>query len=280
MRSDSVAVLTKPTLLQPEISLAVDFYNRYPGEDVCYFVRFRASQDSGISLQLSFPKVLQVISYQIVGQTALPSLLFSETEQVLLVVLNIQPPLLAGQEYILEIRAQINTFQFDQHILADAILLNNEKEPIARDEIQVTVYGKSQYLRYLPEIYQMDDFTSRFLMLVESFWKPLSLQIDQASNYFDPNLVPPEFLPWLSSWVGLRLDINLPDDRVRMLLKKGVILFQSRGTLYALKTYLEIITGGNIQIREQRASNFTIGRGSALGVGIALGRKNRPNALV
>lgn len=280
MQSNLALTLAEPTLSPPGISLAVDFYNRYPGENVCYFVRFCVPNLPGASVQLSFPKVLLVTSYMIVGETTLPALRFSETEQDLLVILDIHPPFEAGQEYILEVHTQINTFQFDQRILAEAILLDKETQPIARDGIQVTVHAKSQYLRYLPEIYQMDDFTSRFLMLIESFWKPISLQIDQVSNYFDPNLVPPEFLPWLSSWVGLQLDMNLPDDRMRTLLKKGVILFQYRGTLYGLKTYLEIITAGSIQIREQRAANFNLGQGSALGVGIALGRKNRPNAIV
>jgi hypothetical protein len=67
---------------------------------------------------------------------------------------------------------------------------------------------------------------------------------------------------------------------VRTLIPKGVILFQYRGTLYALKTYLEIITGGSIQLREQRADNFALSKNSPLGLGIALGQKNRPNSMM
>lgn len=280
MQSASDAVLMNAVTSSPEISLAVDFYNRYPSENVCYFVRFCIPDIAGVSLQLSFPKLLQVISYRIVDETILPPLHLVEEEQDLLAILDLQSAFEAGREYILEIQAQINTFQFDQYILAEAVLLNKNTERLARDQVQVTVRAKSEYLQYLPEIYQGDDFVSRFLMLVESFWQPISLQIDQVSNYLDPNLVPPEFLPWLSSWVGLHLDINLPEERARTLLKKGVVLFQYRGTLYALKTYLEIITGGKVQLREQRADNFAIGKNSTLGLGIALGRNNRPNAIM
>jgi phage tail-like protein len=279
MNPDALSLLTKPRPLSAPISLAVDFYNRYPGEIVTYFLRFSVPTQPGAFIQLSLPKVMQVSAYQISGETALPALRFAETDQELLVILNLQPPLQAGREYVLELQARVNTFQFDQHLLAEAILLDSDTHPLARESLQVAVRAKSEYLQYLPEIYQSDDFTSRFLMLIESFWKPISRQIDQTSHYFDPDLTPAELLPWLSSWVGLRQDMNLPVSRVRTLLQKGVMLFQYRGTLYALKTYLETITAGKVQIREQRASNLVLGKGSALGVGVALGQKNQPNTL-
>lgn len=271
---------TPAASLTESISLAVDFYNRYPGEDICYFARFQSPSADGASIQLVFPRVLQVLSYHVQGEETLPPLFFSETDDYLVAVLNLQAPFVQGKEYTLEIKAQINTFQMDQHILAEAWLLDGDKNPLAQSEIQVAVRAKGQYLRYLPEIYQTDDFTSRFLMLIESFWKPISTQIGQISNYFDPNLMPPEFLPWISSWMGLTTEMDLPDDRMRKLLRQGVSLFQSRGTLNALKTHLEIITAGKVHIREQRAANFSLGNNSSLGVSIALGRKNQPNTVM
>jgi hypothetical protein len=56
-------------------------------------------------------------------------------------------------------------------------------------------------------------------------------------------------------------------------------LSQCRGTLVALKKYLEIYTDGHVEITERRARNFVLGDGS-LGVIIALGKKNLPNSVI
>jgi len=143
----------------------------------------------------------------------------------------------------------------------------------------VAVYGRGKYLENLPEIYQGDHFTSRFLMLFESFWKPISQQIDQVENYFDPDLTPPGFVPWLASWIGLPLDSSLPMERMRALIKKAIMLFQCRGTYQALRTYLEIVTGGQVNILERRAKNFVLGKDTGLGLDVALGTENQPNSV-
>jgi phage tail-like protein len=116
-------------------------------------------------------------------------------------------------------------------------------------------------------------------MLFESFWKPISQQIDQVEYYFSPDLTPPEFIPWLASWLGLQVDPMLPVDRVRLLLKNAMLLYQCRGTKKALTTYLEIYTSGEVGIVEHQAVNFVIGQDTALGMGIALGKDNRPNLI-
>jgi len=279
MLADSSQLSTETLVPPPAISLAVDFYNRYSGEIVTYFVNFEAPNWPGATLQLSLPKVMQVVGSRISGSELAISPSIAETEQDLLVILKLQTPIESGQKYVLEVQARIDTFYFDQYLLAEVILLDADTQPVARESIQVAVQAKSAYLQYLPEIYRSDDFTSRFLMLIESFWKPISQQIDQVADYFNPDLTPEGFLPWLSSWVGLQVDLKLPEDRFRSLLRQGVQLFQYRGTLYALKTYLEIITTGQVLIREQRASNFILGCNSFLGVEIALGKNNQPHSI-
>jgi phage tail-like protein len=116
-------------------------------------------------------------------------------------------------------------------------------------------------------------------MLFESFWKPINEQIEQVDNYFDPDLTPPEFIPWLASWVGLPVDDSIPLDRMRALLRNAIPLFQRRGTRQALQTYLEIYTSGQVEIVERRAANFVLGASATLGNEIALGTANRPNTV-
>jgi phage tail-like protein len=116
-------------------------------------------------------------------------------------------------------------------------------------------------------------------MLFESFWKPIDRQIEQIDQYFDPDLTPPAFLPWLASWVGMPLDSTLPLERVRELLKNARMLFQCRGTLHALKTYLEIYTTGQVSIIARQASNLVLGPSSMLGMETALGTSNQPNTV-
>jgi phage tail-like protein len=167
----------------------------------------------------------------------------------------------------------------DQFLLSEAKIYDAELNILAYEAAQIAVFGHGKYLYHLPEIYENDDFVNRFLMLVESFWKPISQQIDQMDCNFDPQLTPQTLLPWLSSWVGLPFDVSLPITRMRSLLKSSMMFSQQRGTFQALKTYLETYTGGEVTILERRASNFILGQQGKLGVEIALGTANQPNSI-
>ena len=264
-----------------KLSLAVDQYNRYSGEAVTYTIRLQVPDEKGAALQLSLPKVMEVENYHLPPDISedLPAIMEREQEQV------IRIPLGTGFKrdawYQIDIQARIRTeLPIDQYLLAEATLVNGKFETLASETVQVAVYGKSKALTYLPELYYGDDFTSRFLMLFESFWKPVTTQIDQVDAYFDADLTPPEFVPWLASWLGLPVDETLPIDRVRTLIKKAIMLYQYRGTYRALKTYLEIYTAGEVEIEEQRAKNFILGRDSSLGVDVALGTDNHPSAVI
>lgn len=110
-------------------------------------------------------------------------------------------------------------------------------------------------LRYLPTIYDdsgSDDvFMANFLRIFETLWEPLDRQIDQLYAYFDPRLAPAEFLPWLSQWVDMTLDMNLAPTRQRELLRAAVDLYQRRGTVGALTDYLRIYLGVEPRILDE-----------------------------
>ena len=73
----------------------------------------------------------------------------------------------------------------------------------------------SSYLEHLPAVFQQDagkdgvNFIGRFLLAFENILsglkgsdeKGLEEIIDRIHTYFDPDLTPSEFLPWLAGWV-------------------------------------------------------------------------------
>ncbi|KQC04770.1 MAG: hypothetical protein APR53_02875 [Methanoculleus sp. SDB] len=109
---------------------------------------------------------------------------------------------------------------------------------------RITVYfPRSTYLEFLPAVYQEDevssDFLERFLSLFESTWGEIDNEIDHLTRYFDPYGTPPEFLPWLGSWVALSMDEAWPETMQRWLIQNAVRLYKMRGTPAGLVEVIE-----------------------------------------
>lgn len=274
-----MSAMVDTRVMAGEVSLVADYYNRYPGELATFTLRFVPPDQAGASLQFVMPRVMKVESFELPQgiPVSLPSI--TEVENDLIVIVSLDTHFSAGKEYEIVIRARINTFSMDQYLITEASLILDNAQVAVSETLQVAVFGKGKYLQYLPEIYASDDFTSHLLMFFETFWKPVSQQIDQVENYFDPDLTPQVFIPWLASWVGLTVDESIPIERMRSLMKNARVLFQRRGTFDGLKTYLEIYTDGEVEIIERRARNFILAAESTLGVEIALGKKNQPNSV-
>lgn len=82
----------------------------------------------------------------------------------------------------------------------------------------------------MPAPYQGDSFTERFLSVFDDIIAPVLATLDSIDAYLDPSLTPPDFLPWLASWVGAEVDENLSEDQQRRLVATAVDLLQWRGT--------------------------------------------------
>lgn len=100
-------------------------------------------------------------------------------------------------------------------------------------------YPRFSYLNeYLPSLYQHDrqsaSFLGRFLANVEGMYTTLEGRIAEAQQLFDPRLVPEEYLGWLASWLGIKLDFSWDERRWRLFLSHAVELFCQRGTLPGL----------------------------------------------
>jgi phage tail-like protein len=119
-------------------------------------------------------------------------------------------------------------------------------------------YPRLSYLRYLPPAYREEPvsaaFLERFLSIFETVFEDLDQRIDQLFRYFDPGLVPKEFLPWLASWINLSLDDDLPEQRIRQLIRRAPHLYARKGTPGALVEFLEIYTGRSVFLTEHARS--------------------------
>lgn len=155
--------------------------------------------------------------------------------------------------------------------------VDGSKLQAAKEQVQINVFAKGAYLRHLPALYDSDDFMRRYVMLFESFWKPIETQIDHLPYYFDCQMTPTDFLPVLAWWLSLDLDDRWSEEQQRTLVCMIIKLYRKRGTLWGLSKFLEIYTGSQPQIIEHRARNFTLGRNARLGQSVALGQSNRPH---
>ncbi|HEY9076325.1 MAG TPA: phage tail protein I [Anaerolineaceae bacterium] len=254
-----------------------DRSNHYPGEDASIFTRIALPQGAdACRLEVSIPAGLELQNYQVQPAPVLKSQSMSLEEGVQTLYFHLDPGR-TGETCLLEIQVQVQPTERDLNLISHARLLGGKGEHLAEESAMLQVLAKGRYLRYLPEIYRQDELMGRFLMLFESFWSPIENQIVEIDRFFDPAICPPEFLPWLGSWLGSRFDRNLPVERQRSLLKSAVTLYRCRGTRPALQQYLEIYTGGRVEIHERCSSNFRLGASARLGPGIALGRQNMPN---
>ena len=162
-------------------------------------------------------------------------------------------------------------------LVSSASVQSGDGEQLAAESVQIAVFPKGKYLEHLPALFEEDDFIGRFLMLFESFWGPISHQIDAFPHYLDPALTPARFLPWLAGWFDLEFDDTWSEGQRRELLRNIMWLYRRRGTRVALKRYLEIYTRQPVEITERRAKNLKLGPTARLGVGIALGTGNVPH---
>ena len=270
------------------IELAFDRCVCYPMETVKLYVRIRFETPGQKLLCIHLPKNTQpeYVHMEDVDDNYLS--VYSYEYDGRLLVIPVGKYLSAGASSEIEISLRLHTIPMN-HYLSFCAWMSSDiperkgsffAEPAGSRSINLTVKASAEYLRYLPELYSYDDFMNRFLMFFESFWKPVNQQISQVENYFDPDLAPESFLPWLASWVGMAIDDSFPKDRIRMLIRNAIPFHHGRGTANSLKLFLEMYSGGSVEIRERKAQNMVLGSSVTLGDGLALGRENKPNTVV
>jgi phage tail-like protein len=102
----------------------------------------------------------------------------------------------------------------------------------------------------LPGVYLEDQLTRGFTRGLDTVLAPVFLTLDCLDAYVDPALTPEDFLPWLASWVGVSLVENWPAERKRRIVATAVARHRDRGTRDGLRTHLELVTGGQVEIHD------------------------------
>ncbi len=249
----------------------------YPGESIALYTRVDVRRAAaGLTTRITIPDGVEPGRYAASPShgPCVPDLVHVDDERFL--VWTIAGNVAAGTRLEYEVQIAVCPTEHDLTLESEAITTSCGES--AQETASVIVEAKGHYLKYLPAIYsEQDELMGRFLMLFESFWRPIEQQIDHIPYYFDPDFIPSELLPWLATWVDLTLNDNWPEEKRRRLIKEAVFLFRKRGTKAGLAEYLEIYTGSRPQIVEHRAHNFVLGTGARLGPGVALGKLNTPH---
>ena len=260
------------------VSHVVDFYNRYPGEVVKFYTRLDIQEPlADLTLRISLPDGLMLGDYRgLAGyQGRMPALEMGIEASYL--VWSLPGRLAPGDRYEYQAEAIIGPTSQDVTLISRAVATDEAGDTLSEEAVSVIVRAKGNYIRYLPSLYEGDDFMGRFVMLFESFWAPIEKQVDGFYNYLDPRITPTDHLPWLAAWLDLDLDERWPEARLRQLIRWAIALHRSRGTKWGLLKYLEIYTGQQAEIVERRAQNAVIGPDARMGPGIAIGLGNRPH---
>lgn len=105
----------------------------------------------------------------------------------------------------------------------------------------------------LPGVFQEDPLIQRFLTAFDDVLAPIFNTLDNLEAYFDPQLTPPDFLPWLAGWVGASLDDNWPVARQRELTARAANLYRWRGTIKGLAAEVALFTGSEPEVIESGA---------------------------
>lgn len=108
-------------------------------------------------------------------------------------------------------------------------------------------FPRDTYLNYLPAVYQEDpasrDFLERYLSLFGTLFSEIEEEIEDLSEYIDPERATGEHLRWLATWVGLETDDYWTDEQVQAFIQAAPELYRYRGTRQGLMKTIEIYTG-------------------------------------
>jgi phage tail-like protein len=103
----------------------------------------------------------------------------------------------------------------------------------------------------LPAVYQEEDpFIGRFTAGLDDVLAPVIATLDCLDAYVDPMLAPEDFLGWLAEWVGVTVNENAPVSLHRSTVARAAELHRLRGTVRGLRTALELLTGGQVEVSE------------------------------
>ena len=103
----------------------------------------------------------------------------------------------------------------------------------------------------LPSVFiEHDPVLVSFTAGLDDTLAPIPGVLDSLAAYVDPWLAPDDFVAWMATWVGFELDEAWPVARQRDAVAHAVELYQHLGTEAGMRRYLELVTGGRVEIDE------------------------------
>lgn len=106
-------------------------------------------------------------------------------------------------------------------------------------------------LAQLPVGMASADFFSRFVSIFQEEAGTLLAHAENLPHLADPTVAPPAMVRWLAEWVGMStIDPGLPEAVQRRLVSVASRTLARRGTPGALRTILELFSGGPAQVTD------------------------------
>ena len=109
----------------------------------------------------------------------------------------------------------------------------------------------------LPGLFHDDDFSQRFTAALDDVLAPIFLTLDAIEAYVDPWLAPADFLAWLSEWMGIPVEEDLPERQQRMLVARAATLYGWAGTARGLADLVEAYTGTRPEIVDTGGASWS-----------------------
>ena len=109
----------------------------------------------------------------------------------------------------------------------------------------------------LPAVYQGDGedsaFFGNFVASLDAVLSPAHAAIEDIDLYLDQRTCPPDFLPWLSGWLGLTVNERWPIKRRQEFAARGMEIFKLRGTVSGVRKAVELYAGVTPEIVDNGA---------------------------
>ena len=116
----------------------------------------------------------------------------------------------------------------------------------------------------LPGLFHDDDFSQRFTAALDEVLAPIYLTLDAIEAYVDPWLAPSDFLSWLSEWMGIPIEEDLPEHQQRMLVARAATLYGWAGTARGIADLVETYTGVRPEVEDTGGTSWSATPGGDL----------------
>ena len=96
-----------------------------------------------------------------------------------------------------------------------------------------------------------DDFFVRFVSIFQEVATSLLDGVDNLENTINLTVAPEPMVRWLGSWIGIdSIDASLPHTLQRRIVQASARMLAWRGTRHGLRQFLELMSGGPVQIED------------------------------